>query len=1070
MIGRLLLRRSIVALLFLTLIAPAFVRGASADSQLGAGGIDAYMIAVDEAGLRDVANGQYDILSIHDKQGGYEVGLALNAEEAAELGLQGRTPRLWRDPATGMTYSHTADVALQEGFNVWRSYDEEGGIRDELEQTVLDHPDIIERVVIGTTHQDREILALRVTRDANNVEQGTRPAALYNSLQHAREWIAVEVNRRLLHHILDNDGVDEEITAMIDTTEMWFVVVANPDGYEHTFTENNRLWRKNLRDNDDDGEITAEDGVDPNRNFSSRWNYDTAGSSGNNRSATYRGPGPGSEPMVAALENLLQRIDIGLMLNFHSAAELILWPDGWQDETRTADDAIYSALAGDFFDPAVEGFEPMLSAGLYITNGETCDYAHAKAGTLCYTPELSTPPQGSVEPGTSGFEFPDNEELIQEEFERNLPFALSIARSTADPTNPISAIGRTIEGIYVDEFTWSYGDPQPVQATALRRLGEITMYYQINDGPTYRQTTSEWEGGERYGADGDVHFRRVRGLVVGADPGDEVTVWFEGEGEPELGAGTGSMPAVASAPFTYEQVSDNGHRVLVVAAEDYTGIDPDHSGVDAPPHLAAYEQALSAADLGYDVYDVDARDRMSPSPLGILSHYDAVIWYTGDDRAMRDEGMMDGTVSLAARDIQLAMRDYLNEGGSLWHLGQYAGRPYASSFEFDPFSNDPCDRQTSADGCETLKYDFFRYYLGAWNYNEAVGVGGAEIVGKEAPFADLRITLGGDSVTAADRGVVYQPTSEQMPAEEYPLFVAAPSAAWEGGGFKPLSGDGVLYSGETSSEYQRVGRTLDLSAATDAKLEFGILRQARLRFDALIVEARTIGEEDWTTLPDTNGHNNQADALSCWSATWFDFFPQIAHYMTPDDTTPSGCRPDGTSGAWWAATGGSEGWEEWSIDLSAYAGKQVELYVTYLSSVRAVTGVFLDDMRVEVDGATLDLADFETDLGAWEVSGLPVVVEGEPTEPEAQFVLAGADVFPELEGNAILSTEHSVLMGFGLEAVADEDQREELLRATLMHFGIDPSNPPDPKEDPPMPPLADGPSMSPTIYLPLAHR
>ena len=45
----------------------------------------------------------------------------------------------------------------------------------------------------------------------------------------------------------------KEITKLVDQTELWFVLVANPDGYDYTFTPANRLWRKNLRDNDGDG-------------------------------------------------------------------------------------------------------------------------------------------------------------------------------------------------------------------------------------------------------------------------------------------------------------------------------------------------------------------------------------------------------------------------------------------------------------------------------------------------------------------------------------------------------------------------------------------------------------------------------------------------------------------------------------------------------------------------------------------------------------------------------------------------------------------------------------------------
>ena len=82
----------------------------------------------------------------------------------------------------------------------------------------------------------------------------------------------------------------------MDSTELWFVLVANPDGYDYTFTDGNRLWRKNLRDNDGDGVITGLDGVDPNRNFSYRWGYDNEGSSPSFGSETYRGTAPASEP------------------------------------------------------------------------------------------------------------------------------------------------------------------------------------------------------------------------------------------------------------------------------------------------------------------------------------------------------------------------------------------------------------------------------------------------------------------------------------------------------------------------------------------------------------------------------------------------------------------------------------------------------------------------------------------------------------------------------------------------------------------------------------------------------
>ena len=115
------------------------------------------------------------------------------------------------------------------------------------------------------------------------------------------------MNRRLLRHFVDNYDDDRAIRDLVDSTELWFVPVANPDGYDFTFTEGNRLWRKNLRDNDDDGRITAVDGVDLNRNFPTKWGYDNEGSSAVPGSETYRGAAPASEPETQAYDALLTK-------------------------------------------------------------------------------------------------------------------------------------------------------------------------------------------------------------------------------------------------------------------------------------------------------------------------------------------------------------------------------------------------------------------------------------------------------------------------------------------------------------------------------------------------------------------------------------------------------------------------------------------------------------------------------------------------------------------------------------------------------------------------------------------
>ena len=141
----------------------------------------------------------------------------------------------------------------------------------------------------------------------------------------------------------------------------------------------------------------------------------------------------------------MRRVGFEFFVNYHSAAELLLYGIGWQVATPSPDDVLYEAMAGDDADPAVPGYDPDISAELYTTNGDTDTYMQERYGTLGFTPEMSTCEAASdVDPDDeweaedcgSGFEFPDDEELVQQEFEKNIPFALSVADVGRRPGRP----------------------------------------------------------------------------------------------------------------------------------------------------------------------------------------------------------------------------------------------------------------------------------------------------------------------------------------------------------------------------------------------------------------------------------------------------------------------------------------------------------------------------------------------------------------------------------------------------------------------------------------------------------
>ena len=102
----------------------------------------------------------------------------------------------------------------------------------------------------------------------------------------------------------------------------------------------------------------AGDGVDLNRNCPTRWGYDNEGSSPNPSSDTYRGPAPASEPETQALDSLFARITPEFFVNYHSAAELLLYGIGWQVATPSPDDVLYEAMVGDDAEPGRPRLRP----------------------------------------------------------------------------------------------------------------------------------------------------------------------------------------------------------------------------------------------------------------------------------------------------------------------------------------------------------------------------------------------------------------------------------------------------------------------------------------------------------------------------------------------------------------------------------------------------------------------------------------------------------------------------------------------------------------------------------------
>ena len=98
-------------------------------------------------------------------------------------------------------------------------------------------------------------------------------------------------------------------------------------------------------------------------------------------------------------------------------------------------------------------------------------------------------------------------------------------------------------------------------------------------------------------------------------------------------------------------------------------------------------------------------------------------------------------------------------------------------------------------------------------------------------------------------------TSSILPAATYPQFASRQAIKIDRPpSFDPPTGTHYAFSQAADDSYKRLSRTVDLTGKTAADLSFTASYDTEPGWDYLAVEAHTVGQDDWTTLPDANGH------------------------------------------------------------------------------------------------------------------------------------------------------------------------------------------------------------------------
>lgn len=344
---------------------------------------DAQLDALAKAGL--------DLFENVDRQAG-TVGAALDAKGRALVASLGVAIQ------PDLSMARSARAGFPSGY---QSVDE---VYAGMKALAAKHPSIAKLHEIGQSLEGRPILAMQMTSKPNDA---ALPSVRIQSGQHSRELPTVELSSRLMATLAEGYGKDGQITALLDSRDVWIVPVVNPDG-RHKVQGGSAMWRKNTRNNR---------GVDTNRNADDHWSQGNSSSWADD----YRGEAPFSEPESAAMRDLCVKEKFKVAIDVHNFGGMILWPPGFTTEV-SKDEARFRAL-GDQMGRGT-GYTKVgtIARTIYKTYGDFATWEYTQLGTLSFACEL----------GDSGFAAPISQ--MEKDWVTWKPNFLLLIDSAGNPT------------------------------------------------------------------------------------------------------------------------------------------------------------------------------------------------------------------------------------------------------------------------------------------------------------------------------------------------------------------------------------------------------------------------------------------------------------------------------------------------------------------------------------------------------------------------------------------------------------------------------------------------------------
>ena len=289
-----------------------------------------------------------------------------------------------------------------EGFRANDTYKDVWMARDLLCGYQKAFPDIARVVHLGDSHQDRPILALRITDNPDQDED--EPAVFLTGGHHGHELLSVDFAFDAIGVLLEQYAGDVQVQRWVNQLDIWVVPMASPDGNWTILRldAGKKVGRKNgCETNGVAGFQPGSDGVDLNRNYGFKWGaLGETGSKSDPTSPYYRGTESGSEPETQAVMELAAEHHFVAALSWHTNGTMILSPYTISGSENPDPDWAWD-IALELAEAAGEqpnGRTFVVKSQMYPVDGTDQDWHFHAYGTLCYIIEGSH--HNPTKPGT----------------------------------------------------------------------------------------------------------------------------------------------------------------------------------------------------------------------------------------------------------------------------------------------------------------------------------------------------------------------------------------------------------------------------------------------------------------------------------------------------------------------------------------------------------------------------------------------------------------------------------------------------------------------------------------------